>query len=84
MKFPSIVKTARYRRFGIEPPRNKLDAGRIAMPEKPVLTWQVLTEQYVKAHKLMHRDAEGWLEMFDGTFLDYLEMTSTLLVMGKI
>ena len=68
-----LKSTRALRRFGIEPPRSKLDAGRIAMPEKPVLTWQVLTEKYVKAHKLMHRDAEGWLEMFDGTFLDYLE-----------
>ena len=65
------------RRFGIEPPRSSLAAGRISMPQHPVLSWQQLTEEFVKADKLMHRDAEGWLEMFSGRFLDFLEQDGT-------
>ena len=73
--------TRELRRFGIEPPRSTLTAGRISMPQHPVLSWQQLTEEFVKADKLMHRDAEGWLEMYQGRFLDFLEQDGTELHM---
>ena len=69
--------TRALRRFGIEPPRSTLGAGRICMPEKPVVSWQQFTEDFVKADKLMHRDGEGWLEMYEGRFLDFLEKDGT-------